>query len=86
MNPYYAFVCDKAVGGSSMWHVLWGVPSRMTGKTESLSLKESPVKWIAASGINATLLLRRARLRLANSASVKRLVTVVLVASRQVTT
>jgi hypothetical protein len=31
-SPYFVFVCDKAVCGSSMWHVLWGVPSRMTGE------------------------------------------------------
>jgi hypothetical protein len=31
-SPCFAFVCDKAVCGSSMWHVLWGVPSRMTGE------------------------------------------------------
>jgi hypothetical protein len=32
-----------------MWHVLWGVPSRMTVKGESMFLRESPVKWIAAA-------------------------------------
>jgi hypothetical protein len=31
-SPYFVFVCHKAVYGSSMWHVLWGVPSRMTVK------------------------------------------------------
>jgi hypothetical protein len=40
MNPYYVFVCDKAVCGSSMWHVLWGVPSRMTVRLESPSCGE----------------------------------------------
>jgi hypothetical protein len=49
MNPYYAFVCDKAVYGSSMWHVLWGVPSRMTVKGESMFLRESLARWIAAA-------------------------------------
>jgi hypothetical protein len=31
-SPYFVFVCDKAVCGSSMWHFRWGVPSRMTGE------------------------------------------------------
>jgi hypothetical protein len=45
----FAFVCNKAVCGSSMWHVLWGVPSRMTVKGESAPFRERNVKWIAAS-------------------------------------
>jgi hypothetical protein len=35
MKPYSAFVCNKAVYGSSMWHFRWGVPSRMTGERGS---------------------------------------------------
>jgi hypothetical protein len=27
-----------------MWHVLWGVPSRMTGERESVSLRERCVR------------------------------------------
>jgi hypothetical protein len=47
-SPCFAFVCDKAVCGSSMWHVLWGVPSRMTGeKKDGLRCEERAAMTLA---------------------------------------